>query len=285
MAYDAVRKRTYLFGGVVLSPFALQGDTWAWDGRYWTQVSRLGPAQRVGHTMTFDAARGHSVLFGGDQQGAYGFQDTWAFDGVDWTQLEDIGPAPRTHHAAAYDSERQRLVVFGGDSRESAAFLNDTWEWDGTAWTQVEATGPSPRSAHMMAYDSAKKRTILFGGLTTLTSGGFADANDTWEWDGANWRKVANTGPTPRRDGAMTSVGGAVLLHGGVSQYATSDTWQWGSDKWTKVQEIGPRRHGHALTYDSDRNRVVLFGGHLDQGDPGNLEAFGDTWEAPGSAP
>ena len=69
----------------------------------------------------------------------------------------------------------------------------------------------------------------------------------------------------------MTSIGGVVLLHGGVSQYATSDTWQWGSDKWTKVQEIGPRRHGHALTYDNDRNRVVLFGGHLDQGDPGNL--------------
>ena len=34
LAYDSVRKLTYLFGGSVDST-----DTWSWDSRYWTQVS------------------------------------------------------------------------------------------------------------------------------------------------------------------------------------------------------------------------------------------------------
>ena len=285
MAYDPARKLTYLFGGVGL-PASLNGDTWAWDGRYWTQISNFGPEKRIGHSMTFDTAWGHTVLFGGFQNGADGFQDTWVFNGVDWTQLEDIGPTPRNHHAAAYDSVRQRLVLFGGDQRSPAepAFLNDTWEWDGIAWTQVEETGPSPRSSHLMAYDSFKKRVVLFGGLAAVSGGGFADSKDTWEWDGESWRMVADTGPTARRDGAMTSIGGVVILHGGLSSgKATNDTWQWVSDKWSKVQEIGPRRRrGHAMAYDSARNRMVLFGGHRDAGDPGDAEFFGDTWEAPG---
>ena len=44
---------------------------------------------------------------------------------------------------------------------------------------------------------------------------------------------------------------------------------------WTQKQDIGPRpRAGHAITYDSTRQRVVLFGGDSLAG-----TLFGDTWE------
>jgi hypothetical protein len=284
MAYDPVRKLTYLFGGTTPRQVPIAGDTWAWDGRYWTQVARFGPANRAGHSMTFDAARGHTVLFGGESAPDHGFQDTWSFDGVDWIQLEDIGPPPRSQHAAAYDLVRQRLVLFGGLLRfpNGGGPVGDTWEWNGTAWTQVEVTGPRPRLGHMMAYDTVKKRTVLFGGLAVIEGGGLEPTKDTWEWDGDSWRQVANSGPNGRFDGAMVSVGGVLIQHGGTLPEGVGETWQWETDRWSRVQVIGPRRRGHALAYDSDRNRVVLFGGNKDSDDPSEPDYFGDTWEAPG---
>jgi len=53
------------------------------------------------------------------------------------------------------------------------------------------------------------------------------------------------------------------------------DSWSFDGIHWTQVQDIGPvPRLSHAVTFDSARNAVVLFGG-LDATDA-NL---GDTWE------
>ncbi len=42
VAYDQKRERTVLFGGNDASTELR--DTWEWDGRYWTQVSDIGPS-------------------------------------------------------------------------------------------------------------------------------------------------------------------------------------------------------------------------------------------------
>jgi Galactose oxidase, central domain len=234
--------------------------------------------------MTFDPTQGHIVLFGGEISPGKALQNTWAFDGGDWTQLEDIGPPPRHQHAAAYDINRSRLVVFGG-GEGATGILGDTWEWDGTSWTQTEETGPPPRRGHSMAYDSLTRKIVLFGGLV---AGGAAGAlksdNHTWEWDGTNWREVADTGPSPRAGAAIASSGGSVILHGGKSDKALGDTWQWADGSWAKLQEMGPtRRQAHGVIYDSVRQRIVLFGGELEPSNPQQQQPdyLGDTWEAP----
>ena len=44
---------------------------------------------------------------------------------------------------------------------------------------------------------------------------------------------------------------------------------------WTQKQDFGPRRRwGHAMTFDSARERTLLFGGRL-----GDVQFAGDTWE------
>jgi hypothetical protein len=284
IAYDSARKLTYLFGGAA-SPqgnWTLYGDSWAWDGRYWSQVARFGPSARLGHTMTFDAARINTVVFGGEPVAGDSLRDTWVFDGAEWTQVEDIGPSPRTRHAATFDSIRQRVVVFGGVQNigGTKTFVNDTWEWDGQSWTQMEANGPGPRSDHVMAFDSIRNRTVLFGGGVAGAGGAIQPLGDTWEWNGDNWTEVSDIGPGPRNLAAMTSAGGAVILHGGALGDLMGDTWQWVGGGWSKVQEMGPSPRGaHALAYDSDRQRVVLFGGESNEPGAGYL---GDTWEAPG---
>ncbi|OLP00071.1 hypothetical protein BVU76_22750 [Mycolicibacterium porcinum] len=281
MAYDPVHGRTLLAGGSGTAGTSF--ETWAWGGKFWTQIGRFGPSGRSGTTLSYDEARQRTILFGGSST-ADGNEtsDTWSFDGVDWTQVEDIGPTPRRVHATAYDSARSRIVLFGGLSKQDPEHprqaLGDTWEWDGESWTQVEDAGPLPRGAHCMAYDSARQRVVLFGGIGTDVADVF---DDTWEWDGTNWTKVADTGPSPRAGAAMTSTGATLILHGGSGPdgVAVGDTWQWAAGDWTKLQEMGPSaRIEHAMAFDHHRNRVVLFGGLA-------LPALADTWEAPIAAP
>jgi hypothetical protein len=67
-------------------------------------------------------------------------------------------------------------------------------------------------------------------------------------------------------------------------------TWEWTGKHWTLRQDIGPGpRAGHAMAFDSTRNRVVLFGG-LRTFDPNPSDELADTWEhvdgsGSGSAP
>ena len=52
------------------------------------------------------------------------------------------------------------------------------------------------------------------------------------------------------------------------------DTWTWDGEAWTQVADTGPEaRSGHAMAYDSARQRTVLFGGRAGAG------PLGDTWE------
>jgi hypothetical protein len=71
------------------------------------------------------------------------------------------------------------------------------------------------------------------------------------------------TGPSPRRDAGISSNGRAVvILHGGIGDDNMADTWQWVGGNWSKVQEIGSSvRFSHGLAYDSQRQKIVLFGG------------------------
>jgi N-acetylneuraminic acid mutarotase len=116
---------------------------------------------------------------------------------------------------------------------------------------------------------------VLFGGFSNIF------LNDTWEWDGEAWTRVADTGPTPRGAHAITfdSVRQRVVLFGGLSADIDplNDTWEWDGAVWTHVADTGPSpRMEHAMTFDSVRQRVVLFGGHTITG---GLAFFNDTCE------
>jgi hypothetical protein len=278
MTYDSDRKRTILFGG---SPGnGLFGDTWEWNGDLWTQVEDIGPSPRALPAMTYDKLRQRVVVFGGnvstDGAAPAGNGDTWEWDGQAWAQVADSGPGARFGTALAYDSVRQLVVLFGGAN--ATASFSDTWEWDGTNWTQVADTGPSQRNGHSMCYDDVRGRVVLFGG-------GLKGENDTWEYDGTAWTRQADTGPQGRSGHSLAFSGTRTILFGGILVDATGkeiataqDTWEWSGKFWTQRQDMGPApREGHSMSYDSDRDRVVLFGGL-------NANVLSDTWELPGSA-
>ena len=152
-------------------------DTWAWNGTTWTQrFPAVSPIARQGHALTFDGARGETVLFAGFG-GSVLLNDTWAWDGTTWTQRSPAAaPLPRYYHALAYDDAHGETVLFGGLDITNATF-NDTWVWNGSNWAQRSPlASPTPRIYDALAFDGARNEIVMFGGLST--SG--VTLNDTW---------------------------------------------------------------------------------------------------------
>jgi hypothetical protein len=213
MAYDSVRHKTVLFGGISFNPVVIYGDTWEWDGESWTLLSTSGPLPRFQHAMAFDSARQRTVLYGGSTT-----SETWLWDGTAWTQASSAGPAPVGGQGMVYDSTRQRVVLF---------IFTQTWEWDGSSWAQVmTAHFPGQRLHFGMAFDSVRGKTVLYGG-------DFASMyifSDTWEYDGVDWTLVVpeRGPPGPRTFTSMvydSARNQAVMYGGNFGEASDHDTW------------------------------------------------------------
>jgi hypothetical protein len=176
----------------------------------------------------------------------------------------------------AYDGDRAKVMLFGGADDRSV--LGDLWEWDGKSWQKISASGPAPRTFPAMAYDRDRRRLVLFGGNRVL----FGTENDKdtflddmWEWDGARWHEIKTTTPSARAEACMVydSARRRLVLFGGYSVVAGKrtrfgDTWEWDGKLWQQVNTNGPSpRNGAAMTYDSVRRRVLLFGGNGPSGE------------------
>jgi hypothetical protein len=183
-AFDATRGRLVLFGGhgrLASGGVGHLDQTWEFDGTTWTPVATaVSPPAREGAAMTFDSARGVSVLFGGE--GASRFADTWEWDGATWTQRVVPGPAARSFHTAVYDDRCSTVRVFGGDS---AVARDDVWEFDGGAWTPLAVNGQSPgaRKRHAAAYDTRRGRDVVWGGVNASGSA----VAQTWTLTASNF--------------------------------------------------------------------------------------------------
>jgi hypothetical protein len=133
---------------------------------------------------------------------------------------------------------------------------------------------------YALAYDSARGRVVAFGGGDT---GGDA----TWLFNGQAWvQRFPAHRPPPRAGHAMTfdSKRQRVVLFGGLDTATSSppmnDTWEWDGADWVQVNTLTapPGRTSFAMAFDSNRGKVVLFGG-----DGGfSVGPLGDTWEYDG---
>lgn len=201
LGYDAIRRRLILFGGTAPRQAPATGwefprDTWENSKRgQWAIRASEGPRGRTitCGSIVADLHRKQLLLFGGlgespdPGQPQTVFNDTWIWDGKAWKQASG-GPAPRPRfgHALAFDRRSGVVLLYGG--RDITGPIGDMWEWDGQRWTEIALRGATPglRSNHAMTYDPARHRTILYGGDNEQPR----TLNDTWEWDGASWRRV-----------------------------------------------------------------------------------------------
>ena len=247
MAAYTSRGESVFYGGCWDT--TLMGDTWVWSGSDWTQRTPAhSPGLLSGHAMAYDAGHDQVVLFGGSN--LVSTNGTWIWNGVDWTQLYPrVLPGERTDHAMVYNPVSKRVILFGGFDNQGV--LGDTWEWDGSSWTQRFSTiSPPARSGAAMVYDAARDEVVLFGGIRQQGVANPVFLNDTWTWDGLQWRqKTPVTSPTPRTGARMeyNPQLGLVVLIGGAGGKDMKDTpanywvydyreetWTWDGVNWTQ---------------------------------------------------
>jgi hypothetical protein len=205
------------------------GDTWEFDGIDWHQITTLHSPPAMGlMSMVFDSRRNTMVLYGGQDQSGQN-NDTWEYDGSDWSIVGTPVTPPRAALSAmAYDAARDCVVLVPYDPDPADAA---TWEYDGSTWLQVTtSTSPTDRWAHAMVYDSFRHRIILYGGYGPDYPGG-SQLDDTWEYDGHDWRQVLTPTVPPQREQhamAYDSARALVIMFGGVGSTSSDrQTWEY----------------------------------------------------------
>jgi hypothetical protein len=252
-----------------------------------TENGSASPGQREAHGLVYDAQLKMVLLLNsGDLAGEAASTPgkVWGWDGITWKVVSQGGPDVRTLGGVVYDSDRARVVTFGGwlFSGNSSKYYGDTWEWDGTNWQQQEDRAPGIRHHVQMAYDASRKQTVLYGGYSETsrnTNSTRTETQDTWAWDGKNWKQLSvQGGPGPRQHHTMTyhPARQSVLLFGGISSTVLQDSlWEWDASTWQQLNTSGPApspRLGAQMAYDAKSGKVVLFGGRA-------MDVFyDDTW-------
>jgi Galactose oxidase, central domain len=235
------------------------------------------PSARANAAMSFDAARGNVVLFGGCSfhgapacPSSYLLSDTWIWDGSNWVKQMPAGAPSVTFDgstAMAYDAGRQVVVMVG---KFCLGLCSQMWSWDGGDWTIQTVSSPGLLGASMSSGT---------GGSGLLLVGGA----QTWIWNGRNWSESASA-VSPGRISSSVALDddrGVVVLFGGFNLSGPAgislfgDTWSWDGQGWTHRQPANspPARMGAGTAYDDAHHQLVLFGGNGD-----GVTALDDTW-------
>jgi hypothetical protein len=248
----ALGETTVLFGGQGQGDAggtAILADTWLWNGQTWSQANGTGPpTSSSGGAMA--PTGGSLVLFGG--LGVGGGTGTpsagmWLWDGTVWTETDPDGTLPGPRASASMASLGSEALLFGGiNEGPGPALYGDLWAWGGgPSWTEVSTgvVAPSPGKREDVAVASLGSTLVLFGGMGYATVDDTSVVlGDTWTWDGTSWSQVASDGPAPRASAAVATLGGDIVLFGGLdtSGHVLGDTWTWNGTVWTQQMVSGP---------------------------------------------
>lgn len=237
MAYDPQDRYAVAFGG------CSSNATWVYASGQWTELNISGPSPRNLPGMTYDAADGYILLFGGGLNFRT-YNDTWAFRNGSWTQLHPAkSPPPRWAMGLAYDAVDGYVVLYGGNYPPN---LGDTWTFRNSTWTQLTlnaSSTPGLRGAFGMTYDATDRYVLLFGGYNDTLK----VVNGTWAFAHGNWTRLRTASePSPRFDDQITYDPplGAAILYSGENWVATGGEapvggmWGFSNGSWTRLHPV-----------------------------------------------
>jgi hypothetical protein len=274
LVYDAARGRVSFLSNRGASDTL---EVLEWTGGAWVPRPQVpAPPARAGYAAAHDPVRLRTVVFAGLRGSSTWLTDTWEWDGSAWSlRVPYTGPSLWSANLAQ-DVARGRTILCGAAGLGSL----ETWELEGSAWTLRSAAGPGVRADAAMAWDAGRGRAVLFGGRT------FTALADTWEYDGTTWaQSTPPQSPVARWGSALVhdAARARSVLFGGFQDQPMgplNDTWEWDGAAWVlRAPALNPPVRGlHAMAYDSDRGRTVLFGGS------GLAGLLADTWEWDGTS-
>jgi hypothetical protein len=169
-------------------------------------------------------------------------------------------------------------------------WINDFWYWDCIENQWHPAPVPTADSGHWPPHARLLVANYDPGEATSWFIGSFNGIFEMWGWNREIWAKAepednAGDGNPPAHSyGAMAydSTSQQTLMFSGWKyDPEPSGLWSWAANDWTLLSEADPAnlqapqdRVFAAMAYDELRQKLVLFGGKIDD----DAER-GDTWE------
>ena len=222
-------------------------------------------------------------------------EETWIFEpGTGWTELDIDMPSARSRYGAAYDQTAGRALIFGGRYRVEGGsgdydLFDELWSFDyeTRSWTEIETSGgPSARTYPSMFWDDEEQALYVYGGMVNASPMVIEVIQDLWRWKDGEWTELTMTGDAPSTRTFLGELWDPQRRRLVIAAGQVGDYWSYAYDEtyaldidtleWTELNDgsgaPSTRMHPH-LTYDAERDRYLMFGGHTDIGD-GN-----DLWE------
>jgi len=255
LAFDEARSKVVAFDH--------SGETWTWDGRYWTrQHPAQSPPARESAAMTYDPNNRLVLLWGGFANQIWS-ADLWSWDGTNWASIHAANSPPangtlgwaRPAPVLAYDSQRHLVVLVRNNGLHPAGPTGpDVWTWDGSAWTHANNSNVPPIWGSA-AYVPSVNGILFFG----------VDGNASpqmWTFSADRWTKltsvlapaVAPDDPPPM---AYFGPAGTAELVDGAAQ-----VWSWQGGGWSRIAgsalstAVG---RTYSIVFDSARGQLVLL--------------------------
>ncbi len=199
--WDAALGRLVFTGGVErVGANDPSDESWSLEDRTWVPMPTPPFGPRAAAAIATDTATGITAVVGGSSSGEI---DVWIQRNGTWQAFDaGTGPGPRGLAAAASFPMNGALLLHGGVALDGTV-LDDLWVLSSAGWRQLDAgVGPGARSGHAFIFDPIRSTGLLFG--HALGTGPIAGPdNDTWEFDGRTWLRIARQVDSP----------GSVLAH------------------------------------------------------------------------
>lgn len=231
------------------------------------------PGVRNAHCMAYDIQTKTIIVFGGADEKEVK-NDTWLYKNGKWEQLKNDGPQGRTFANMVYDPYRKYVVLFGGnkvlfgDSSSGNTALNDTWIFKNYKWRQINTKqAPPARAEACMAFNETNNTILLFGGysFTDSTTRERRRLNDTWEFNGIDWKMVSSGEMEPRSGGVITfdkNFNNCILFGGNIRSSKNNPMWLWNGTKWNEIKTMTEPVYNTTMVFLIDKKTLIRYGGY-----------------------
>jgi hypothetical protein len=307
LAYNPVHDEMVLSGGGHVAEPRPDGrvvgytGTWVYSFRDkdWRRLALADePPPRTNTRAVCDSRNQVLVVFGGDGQSHY-LADTWLFDlkSRQWRRSRAPGgPEARAGHFTVYDPETRRVIIGGGYNRRD---LTDQWAYDAARDRWQKLTGEVPTAFYLSADLAPEKRLIVLV-ANSRRPGDTASCNvlypvrTTYAYRLDEKTAVLPDEPRPQEallQRPIEASGRADNPNPSRVQAQAERLRTLPTNEWVLLKEPGraaPTRSWGAATFDSDRGRILYWGGgHCSYGgsDVDAYDVGQHTWISCSAAP
>lgn len=278
MVFHAPSGQMILFGGESNRRTQFE-ETWTFDvqTRVWSEVDvENHPSKAGGSSSAYDSESDRVIFHFTSRLDASGpnghrrISETWTYDPTAeaWTEMNPaVAPFGLMGARMVYDAGADRVILFGGAdfTDDAAPRFNETWAYDfnSNTWTQRQpAEAPPGRSYFGMAYDESASKTLIFAGSFAQGAGERADEIWAYDYESDSWTEQQYEGAPPADHHPF------MVYAPGLDRtlYLVNRAFwafDWSTQSWSELsagESLGVR-HFHAMAYDSEGQRLVVFGG------------------------